>query len=447
MPWHSLFNHGTILGKVGVCLVVRMIKLGIVADDLTGANDTGVQFAKVGLRTLVIWKPDLPHELLAEYDVVVIDTETRGKPMEEAYEEAYAAATAVNRSGATYFYKKVDSTMRGNIGAELDAMLDALQVSLAIVSPAYPRNGRTMVDGRLLVGGVPLERTEAARDPITPVSDSNVQLVLKRQSRRMISSIPLTTIAEGPEYLKEFMQRERLLGTEVFVADATSEADLETIAQAASSLGETVLLCGSAGLAEKMPLAFGLLPREGGVLVLAGTASSVTARQIDFLERTHGARVVTVDPQRVFGGEEQRNREVTRSRRIAKEALDKGGDVVVRWASSFAEAEKSMKLTGLSDAQDMSRVALSTLVAIATTLINRSLSGLVLTGGDTAMSFVDSLGAMGIGVTGEVESGVPAVTIVGGKWDGMRVVTKAGGFGDEMTLVRIVQYLRRAKRH
>ena len=105
-----------------------------------------------------------------------------------------------------------------------------------------------------------------------------------------------------------------------------------------------------------------------------------------------------------------------------------------------------MKLTGSSDAQDMSRVALSTLVAIATTLINRSLSGLVLTGGDTAMSFVDSLGAIGIGVTGEVESGVPAVTIVGGKWDGMRVVTKAGGFGDEMTLMRSVQYLRGAKR-
>jgi uncharacterized protein YgbK (DUF1537 family) len=426
--------------------VVRMIKLGIVADDLTGANDTGVQFAKVGLRTLVVWKPDLPQERLVDYDVLVIDTETRGRPMEEAYEEAYAAAAAIKRSGAAYFYKKVDSTLRGNVGAELDGMLDALQVSLAVVCPAYPRNGRTMIDGRLLVGGVPVERTEAARDPIAPVSDSCVQSVLTRQSRRMVSHIPLTTIAEGTGYLKAFMLRERTRGTEVFVADAASEADLGTIARAVSSLGETVLLCGSAGLAEEMPLAFGLT-REGGVLVLAGTASSVTARQIDFLERTHRATVVTVDPRQVFGGEEQRSREVARSRSIAKETLDKGGDVVVRWASSFADAEESMRLNISSDVQGMSRVVLSTLVAIATTLISQSLSGLVLTGGDTAMSFVDSLGAVGIGVTGEVEAGVPAVIIVGGKWDGMRVVTKAGGFGDEMTLMRIVQYLKGTKRH
>jgi uncharacterized protein YgbK (DUF1537 family) len=149
----------------------------------------------------------------------------------------------------------------------------------------------------------------------------------------------------------------------------------------------------------------------------------------------------------VFKGEEQRSREVTRSRSIAKEALDKGGDVVVRWASSFVDTEESVRLKVSSDVQGMSRVVLSTLVAIAATLINPSLSGLVLTGGDTAMSFVDSLGAVGIGVTGEVEAGVPAVTIVGGKWDGMRVVTKAGGFGDEMTLMRIVQYLKGTRRH
>jgi len=426
--------------------VVRMIKLGIVADDLTGANDTGVQFAKVGLRTLVVWKPDLPQEKLVDYDVVVIDTETRGKTMEQAYEEAYTAAAAIKRSGAVYFYKKIDSTLRGNIGAELDGMLDALQVSLAIVCPAYPRNGRTVVDGHLLVGGVPVERTEAARDPIAPISNSQIQSVITRQSRRKVSHIPLTTITEGPRYLKAVIQQERTMGTEVFVADAASEADLGTIARAASSLGETVLLCGSAGLAEEMPQAFGLT-REGGVLVLAGTASSVTARQIDFLEKTHMATVVTVDPRQVFKGEEQRSREVTRSRSIAKEALDKGGDVVVRWASSFVDTEESVRLNVSSDVQGMSRVVLSTLVAIAATLINPSLSGLVLTGGDTAMSFVDSLGAVGIGVTGEVEAGVPAVTIVGGKWDGMRVVTKAGGFGDEMTLMRIVQYLKGTRRH
>jgi len=418
-----------------------MVKLGIIADDLTGANDTGVQFAKVGLITLVLW--DLEKmDASVEHDVVVVDTESRGDRKEEAYRKAFAGTSALKKVGASLFYKKIDSTLRGNIGVELDGVLDALGVSIAIVCPAYPRNRRVTVGGHLLLGGIPVERTEMRRDPIAPVITSHIPALIRKQSRRKVGHIPLTTVMEGPEAVKSTILKEHEEGTEIIVLDAASEDDLRVIAQASSSLGELPLLCGSAGLAEEIPYAFGLLPKRGGVLVLAGTASTVTARQIDVLERMMQAKVVTINPGDMFGGEERRRKEVARVQSIAEEALGEGRDVVVRWARSNQEAEEAKKLSTSPDNQGLSQVVLSTFKDITTGLVNRNLAGLILTGGDTAMTTINALEANGICILGEVEAGVPAVTITGGRWGGLRVVTKAGAFGDDQTLTRAVQYLR-----
>jgi len=416
-----------------------MVKMGIVADDLTGANDTGVQFAKVGLKTLVLWNLEKVEESSAEHDVVVVDTESRGDSKEEAYRKAFVAAGALKEAGASLFYKKIDSTLRGNIGSELDGILDALDVSLAVVCPAFPRNRRIIVGGHLLVGGIPVERTEMRRDPVAPVMESHVPTLIRGQSRRRVGHIPLTTVMRGTEAVKAETLREHEGGTEILIADAASEDDLRAIAEAASSLAETPLLCGSAGLAEEIPQAFSLLPRRGGVLVLAGTVSAVTARQIDFLERMMQTKVVTIDSGEMFGGEERRGKEVARIQSVAKGVLDDGRDVVVRWARSSQEAEEAKKL---SISQNPSLVVLFTFGDIATVLVDKGLEGLILTGGDTAMTVINALEVIGINVQGEVEAGVPAVTIAGGRWDGLRVVTKAGAFGDDLTLIRAVQYLR-----
>ena len=418
-----------------------MVKLGIIADDLTGANDTGVQFAKVGLRTLVLWDLERVEEASAEHDVVVVDTESRGDSKEEAYRKAFAAAHALKKAGASLFYKKIDSTLRGNIGAELDGVLDALGVSMAILCPAFPRNRRITVGGHQLVGGIPVERTEMRHDPIAPVKISHIPTLVREQSRRRVDHISLTTVMEGPEAVKARILQEHKRETEILVSDAASEDDLRTLAQAASSLGGTPLLCGSAGLAEEIPHAFGLLPRRGGVLVLAGTVSTVTARQIDVLERTMQAKVVTIDSGEMFGGEERRRKEIGKVQSIVEKALDEGRDVVVNWAWSGQEAEEAKKLS-TSPNQSLSQAVLSTFRDIARALVDKSLAGLILTGGDTAMTVMNALEATGINIIGEVEAGVPTVTMAGGRWNGLRVVTKAGAFGDDLTLTRAVQYLR-----
>ena len=157
----------------------------VIADDLTGAGDAGVQFAAVGLRTRTLvgtWT----EEHLRGAEVVVIDTASRGFSGAQAYSTVHAAAVRLQEPGLRVVYKKIDSTLRGAVGVEIDALLDACDLALAVVCPAYPANGRTLSQGVLLVRGVPVGETAAAADPHAPVRESHVPTLLARQTRRSV---------------------------------------------------------------------------------------------------------------------------------------------------------------------------------------------------------------------------------------------------------------------
>ena len=169
-----------------------MVRLGIVADDLTGAMDSGVHLAKWGLQTLVV----LTSQDLPEADSIVLSTDSRGVSPEEAYRRADDAARRVRDR---YVYKKMDSAMRGNVGAELDGMLDGLGLERALVAPAAPFAGRATVNGFHRVDGVLLSETAFARDPVAPVTESHLPTLLARQSRRSVGHLPLTVVEQGVE--------------------------------------------------------------------------------------------------------------------------------------------------------------------------------------------------------------------------------------------------------
>ena len=142
-------------------------RIAVIADDLTGANDTGVQFAKQGLKTIVLMGRDFPSGT-SDDDVVVMDSQSRSLTPAEAYREVAEMAAQVRDGRFHTVFKKIDSTLRGNIGPEIDAIMDTCGQDLAVVVPAFPKNGRTTVGGHLLVHGAPLETTEAARIPGAP---------------------------------------------------------------------------------------------------------------------------------------------------------------------------------------------------------------------------------------------------------------------------------------
>src|SRR5947209_7900967 len=143
----------------------RMTDILALADDLTGALEVGAKFAAHGIPSVVTTQV----EAAPEYPVVVIDTETRH--VSEA--EAAAAMQVAVGAGARLVYKKTDSTLRGNIAAELRALAANLHSRIAYI-PAYPALGRTVKNGHLYVHGIPVHQSPTAHDILNPVADSSI---------------------------------------------------------------------------------------------------------------------------------------------------------------------------------------------------------------------------------------------------------------------------------
>ena len=199
LRWH--LNHGqytSILVPPQMALT-SFLPLTILADDLTGACDTGTLFAGRGAVPVTVW----PAPAVAA-PVAVLDTETRALPAAEAAARVRSIVAAA--PGARYF-KKIDSTLRGRIGAEVAALLDATGARSAIICPALPSEGRAVVDRVLFVGGLPVAETPVASDPEFPAGrSSNVVDLLRPDIDRPLAWIPLDQVRAGVASLSARMR-------------------------------------------------------------------------------------------------------------------------------------------------------------------------------------------------------------------------------------------------
>lgn len=177
----------------------------ILADDLTGATDTGVKFANRGLTTFAVSSSSKEMEffkIMKMADVLAVYTDTRGVPSGEAYQKIQQVTQKLLGSGIREIYKKVDSTLRGNIGFEIDAILDESNYEGALVAVSSPEQKRVVIGGIHLVEEIPLEATGVAKDPISPVKGSRVSTIIQMQTKRKVSHIDLTFISKGATVLK-----------------------------------------------------------------------------------------------------------------------------------------------------------------------------------------------------------------------------------------------------
>ena len=278
-------------------------KIVVIADDLTGANDTGVQFAKQGLKTLVLLcAPGSPSEL--DEDVLVVDTQSRALSPTEAYRKVTETALLFkNRDRFQTLYKKIDSTLRGNLGTEIDAIMDACGLELAIVAPAFPENGRMTVGGCHFLGNAPLEATEISRDPLCPVTESHIPTLMAKQTKRTVGHIGIKSVIAGTEGILEAMRQLDAAGRKILVCDAWQEEHLKMIALAAVRLDRPILWVGSAGLAEYVPMALGLGAASADkkpVVVIAGSVSNVTRGQVAMLRQRTDLAYIEASPMRLF---------------------------------------------------------------------------------------------------------------------------------------------------
>jgi D-threonate/D-erythronate kinase len=377
------------------------LEIGVVADDLTGAADSGVQFARAGHRAAVIFLGEkrAPSDGLA---AVVVDTDSRSLGDRAARKRVAEAVGSVGE--ARILLKKIDSTLRGPVAAELDAALEASERRVAVVAPAFPEARRTTVGGTQLVDRTPVHETEFADDPRTPVTASHVPTLLRDGGLGEVRTL-------GAGDLADVSTVEDALRARWVVADATTDADLDALVRkVAVATGEvsSVLWAGSAGLAAALGRAY---PGQGEsreilavgrVVVVVGSASGVAREQVRAL--VGGGRVTEV----VLGRD---------ALRVAASTLKGGSSVVLR--PGERRVDPSEVVGGLAE--------------VVVGLSRRDLfEALVLTGGETAVTVARGLGARGILLGGEVEPGVPLGTLIGAR--AYPVVTKAGGFGGPETL-------------
>ena len=395
-------------------------RLGIVADDLTGAVDTGVQFARWGLHTLVM----LENGPIPESEVVVVTTDSRDEPPEEAYRRTREAARLI---AGRLPYKKIDSTLRGNLGPELDGLLDGLEMDRALVAPAFPATGRTTVDGIHMVHGIALAESPFARDPLWPATESHVPTLLARQTRRTVGHLPLEVVERGPEAVATALRDDP---ADIVVADATEVRHLRTLAFALGLVERRWLPCGCAGLAEEWPAALGCERPAGGpfrwppdprpALVVAGSRNRSTAQQLRQAAEGGVLEIVELSP----GGDT--GEVLTR----IKALLEAGRSVAL--TTTFSEYQEGR---GKEAAEELAREA-------ALALKQQPVAGVFMTGGDIARAVCRQLGAAALHAMGEVQPGVAMAELDGGIRDRLRVVTKAGGFGDERAILRSIACLR-----
>ena len=424
-------------------LSVTARSIVIIADDLTGANDTGLQFARKGLPTEVILEGNLMKRS-GDRTVVVIDTNSRAIPAEEAYRKVSEVAKQAHSAGFFHYYKKIDSTLRGNIGVELNAILDMGIHDFAFVMPAFPRNGRTTVGGHHLLQGIPLAATEIAKDPKCPVSETVLPALLEAQSGVRVGHIGINEICQGEAAIIAAVRHYLAEGCRIISCDAWQEEHFQLAIQAVAHIPGRVLWTGSAGLAEYLPQMLGLsseaeLPKP--VLVIAGSVSSVTRGQI---KQLLDSEYVLVEVLVASFPWQKCHFDFCLQRALTY--LANGKNVVL--ASGYQQdAMEQAKNTGAKygmSGAEISEAVSEVLGWLGAELLNKQeVSCVVLTGGDTAVAVCQALGVTGIRILEELAPAIPLGEMKTANGKTLHVLTKAGAFGSPDVLVKALERMRR----
>lgn len=422
------------------------MKMGVVADDITGANDIGSMFAKWGYVTHVYPHTGFEAQVQDAPDVCILDTNSRLDDAQTAYDKVFRATKALGALGCARFHNKTCSVFRGNIGAEFDAMLDALDEDFAVVVLGFPKNGRTTIDGIHYVRGVRLEESEFRADPVHPMTRSDLVGILQSQTRRRVALLDYRAVQGGS--LRQ--QIAALRGkTNYLILDVTSQDDLKAIAGAVQDVR---VLCGSSALAEEIPAYWGppaadphpppLAQRPGlGIVCAAGSLMPQTAAQIRHIQQ-QGAAALTLDSRCLFD-DAARAEESQRLAEAAARIMSAARDVVVHTANTpeaVAAARAEGAKHGLSSTAVSRRVSEGLAEVVAQIVQQTGQNRLLIAGGETAAAVCGRLGVAGMRVWKEIQPGLPScITLTA---PARMLVLKSGSFGTADFFEKAIAHLR-----
>ena len=414
-----------------------MQKYIVIADDLTGSNATCSLFKKIGLRAASILK--LQGDINYDVDVISYSTASRGLAKEEAYKKVSEAIKILRNRDVLVYNKRIDSTLRGNIGAEINAMLDNLEDDrIAVVVPAYPDSGRIVVNKTMLVNGVLLENSDAGKDPKTPIKTSCVESLIQKGIKYSSTYFTLSDIEQPIEEIVKKIQ-EAIKKSRVLIFDAVNNEDIIKISKAVIHSDINIVtvdpgpftLYYSRDLQKKNHL-------EKKILMVIGSVTPTTKKQIEYILQEEDIFLVKMKIEDFFK-KESCSKEIERVISFIKKGIT-SYDLFLVTTSPIGD-EKKADLQKLAKnlnttVEEISKIIANTLTETAVKILKETqkFEGVYSSGGDITIALLKKLKATGVEIREEVIPLAAYGRIIGGDFPNLKLVSKGGMVGDEKTI-------------
>ena len=426
--------------------------VGIIADDLTGANDTALQFHQKGANTKILLDSECTPKVKAGSEVWALSSESRNVVEEDAISRVEKAVTTLTENFSfDYFYKKIDSTLRGHIALETLTVLNILEYDAAVIIPAFPQEGRITVGGYHLAKGVPIGKTEMAIDPHSPITESHVPTLLTNQLPEamadIIGIIDLRTVLNGAGPVLMRLNELINAGKKLIVADATSLTDIEQIALAIKKCEKKILPTGTAAGAqifskywlagiekEDVSINLGDVPK----FIVSGTATQITANQIKKLEQSdeyENVNFIALTSQEVLEGVNDTLVErVVTNLRSGVTVCVHTSDLIANF-DGFSDDFFNAELT-----RDKFAGMITDFLAELTQKVMERIKLILITlGGETSYKCCKAINSNELRLVDEVAPAISICADINHNW----IITKSGNLGNSNTLIEILKYLER----
>jgi len=423
----------------------------IIADDLTGANDTGVQFAKNGYKTSVLILDEKLKSMKSKniHDVLVIDTETREVEENVARDKLARMLKEINlRVGENnIIYKKIDSTLRGNVGAEIEEILKNFKKKFCLLSPSFPPHQRVTIGGNLIVEDNPLGFSPYIAGNNHNIAESFIPSIIEKQTKLPIGSIDISEIQKGKTTIIDLIANLTNEGKKIIVADSSNEKHLKDIISSGMSFGSKVLFAGSAGLANCLAESYkkttkpkiNVRDNKSPMLIVGGSRNPIMVDQIRHLKDNLDFNELKIDIKEIYTHKDKKLHQYTEE---SLEILKKNHDLIIYTDAPNNEQKaidnELMKKYKLSYRELENNIKEFLGILTSNIVKSANIRNLILTGGDIAISACRELGISKLELLGELLPGIP---LTSARYDDnfLNIITKAGGFGKKGTMYDLIK--------